>query len=245
MIEHNPPVAHTIEKEIDMKISWKAGRTKAFVLAAALASVAIGAGVSNAATTPGFTLGGSVTYGGTGCPQGSLAYEISSDGTAMTVFYDKFVAALGPGANGSAYARRNCQLTIPIKVPNGFTYGVTSIDYRGYSDIVDSGVTATQTAQYRFQGYGSQRLTSQIQPDDGGYWQISDVIPMASVNFKPCNVDRTLIVNDDIWLRNNGGALTTLNTVGMDSADISTDTVFNIPLNGGHEFKIGIATKAC
>jgi len=36
-----------------------------------------------------------VTYGGSGCPQGTVGSIISEDGTTMTLIFDSYVASMG------------------------------------------------------------------------------------------------------------------------------------------------------
>src|SRR5262245_50167374 len=81
----------------------------------------------------------SISYGGTGCPQGSVANTFSADRKAFTLIFDKFVASSGPGVPITE-TRKNCQLNINIHVPQGFTYAVHTFDYRGYVQL-PAGVT--------------------------------------------------------------------------------------------------------
>ena len=95
-----------------------------------------------------------VTYGGTGCPQGSVASIISEDGTTMTLIFDSYVASLGKGISITE-SRKNCQLNIDLLYPAGFQYSIFSADYRGYVAI-DKGVTGTQKSTYYFSGQTAQ-----------------------------------------------------------------------------------------
>src|SRR4051812_38006942 len=72
-----------------------------------------------------------VTYGGTGCPQGSVGSVISQDRTTMTLIFDQYVASIGPGIPVTEN-RKNCQLNIDLIYPGGFQYSIFSADYRGY-----------------------------------------------------------------------------------------------------------------
>lgn len=95
-----------------------------------------------------------VTYGGTGCPQGSVASIISEDGTTMTLIFDSYVASMGKGISITE-SRKNCQLNIDLLYPAGFQYSVFSADYRGYVDL-DKGVNGTQKSTYYFSGQTAQ-----------------------------------------------------------------------------------------
>jgi hypothetical protein len=95
-----------------------------------------------------------VTYGGTGCPQGTVGIAISADKTTMTLIFDSYVASLGPTV-AVTENRKNCQLNIDLLYPSGFQYSIFSADYRGYAAL-DSGVTGTIKSTYYFSGSTSQ-----------------------------------------------------------------------------------------
>lgn len=84
-------------------------------------------------------------YGGNGCPEGSASVSVSPDGQELSILFDQFVA-LG---NKSAEARKSCNLSIPIKVPQGFQISLYDADYRGY---VAPGTTGRLRAEYFFAG---------------------------------------------------------------------------------------------
>jgi Domain of unknown function (DUF4360) len=85
------------------------------------------------------------SYGGNGCPAGSASANVSPDGQELTVLFDKFIA-LG---NSPSESRKSCNLTIPIRVPQGFQISLYDADYRGY---VAPGTTGTLRAEYFFAG---------------------------------------------------------------------------------------------
>jgi hypothetical protein len=84
-------------------------------------------------------------YGGNGCPGGSASVSVSPDGQELSILFDKF-AALG---NNAAERRKNCNLSIPIKVPQGFQISLYDADYRGY---VAPSTTGRLRAEYFFAG---------------------------------------------------------------------------------------------
>ena len=95
-----------------------------------------------------------VSYGGTGCPQGTMSSQISSDRTVVTLIFDSYIASIGPGI-AVTEQRKNCQLNVDIKYPGGFQYSILSADYRGYSAI-QKGVTGTLKSTYYFSGQTAQ-----------------------------------------------------------------------------------------
>ncbi len=82
-------------------------------------------------------------YGGNGCPAGSASVNVSPDGQELSVLFDKFVADKNT-------RRASCNLTIPIKVPQGFQISLYDADYRGY---VAPRTTARLRSEYFFAGH--------------------------------------------------------------------------------------------
>lgn len=95
-----------------------------------------------------------VTYGGTGCPQGTVSAQLSADKTLITLIFDTYIASIGPGI-AVTEQRKNCQLNVDIQYPGGFQYSVLSADYRGYAAI-DKGVTGVLKSTYYFSGQTDQ-----------------------------------------------------------------------------------------
>jgi len=73
-------------------------------------------------------------YSGSGCPQGSARGIVSSDATTLTIGYDKFIAESGPNIKASDY-RKNCQLVVKLKYPQGWQVSIFSANFRGYAGI--------------------------------------------------------------------------------------------------------------
>src|SRR5689334_5226828 len=84
------------------------------------------------------------TVNGTGCPAGTAAVAVSHDNTAFTVTYSQYTAKVGVGAGPTDF-RMNCQLNLKVHVPQGFTYGIASADYRGFASLA-KGATSLERA---------------------------------------------------------------------------------------------------
>lgn len=85
------------------------------------------------------------SYGGSGCPNQSASVSVSPDGQELTILFDKFTAQ----GNIAAERRKSCNLSIPIKVPQGYQISLYDADYRGY---VAPRTTANLRAEYFFAG---------------------------------------------------------------------------------------------
>ncbi|EAU93304.1 hypothetical protein CC1G_13195 [Coprinopsis cinerea okayama7 len=163
---------------------------------------------------------------GTGCPPGSTYWVLSPDNTALTVTFSEYYAQAGPGIPANQN-RKNCRLTIGVDVPPGFTFGVASIDYRGYYQL-DSRVTASQNSLYYFQGQILQATARKdlVGPVDGADYTYRDMFDLVSTVQSPCGISTVLNVQSDLRVSNSQ------NTRGSGYiATDSIDTALNTTLN--------------
>ncbi|KAF2815977.1 uncharacterized protein BDZ99DRAFT_471273 [Mytilinidion resinicola] len=169
-------------------------------------------GVSSGSPDPTQVHIKAITYGGTGCPQGSLDYIISDDRTTVTLIFDSYVASIGPGI-AVTEQRKNCQLNVDITYPGGFQYSVFSADYRGYAAI-DKGITGVLKSTYYFSGQTQQTSTEYdfVGPVNGDYLK-HDEADSTSVIWSPCGAEGMLNINSQVRLTSanssSSGLLTT------------------------------------
>ncbi|MFN6464786.1 MAG: DUF4360 domain-containing protein [Nostoc sp. DedVER02] len=113
---------------------------KSFLAAATLITASVGPAFANDKVEIV-----SAEYGGNGCPEGSASVSVSPDGQELSILFDKFIAV----GNKAEERRKNCNLSIPIKVPQGFQISLYDADYRGY---VAPDTTGRLRAEYFFAG---------------------------------------------------------------------------------------------
>jgi len=174
---------------------------------------------------PGFNIT-SLTVNGSGCPPGSADYTLSPDNTAVTVTFSEFDASAGPGIAISEN-RKNCQLTLTVGVPAGFTFGVANVDYRGWYEL-DSQVTANQMSTYYFQGQlqeatAHSNFTGVLSGDD---YTFRDSFNVTSTNMSPCGVSTVLNINSALQVSNSANSQGS-GYIADDSIDASLITTFN------------------
>jgi Domain of unknown function (DUF4360) len=163
--------------------------------AALLLSVAPAAGAADT-TPPADQITVDVkTVNGSGCPRGTAAVTESPDDTAFTVTYSDYLAQVGPAAEPTDI-RKNCQLSLLVHAPQGFTYAIAEATYRGHAHL-ERGATGLQQADYYFQG--DSETVPVAHPLSGPYdgdWQYTDRDDAAV--YAPCGVDRILNVNTEL-----------------------------------------------
>jgi hypothetical protein len=165
-----------------------------------------------------------VAMAGSGCRPGTADVAVSPDNTAFTAIYSDYLAQVGPGIP-AAEGRKNCQLNVLVHVPQGFTFAITKVDYRGYG-MLQRGATASQRANYYFQGMSQTTFTNHpiAAPLDDN-WFASDLVPVAAVVWHPCGELRNLNINTE--LRVAKGTSTDTSFLTMDSTDGSIATTYH------------------
>ncbi|GLZ28794.1 hypothetical protein Lesp02_09840 [Lentzea sp. NBRC 105346] len=168
-----------------------------------------------------------VTINGSGCPAGTAAVAISEDNKAFTVTYSDFLAQVGVGAKPTDF-RKNCQLNLRVNVPQGFTYGIASADYRGFASL-EAGASGLEKANYYFQGmsptaYSTHSYAGPLTDN----WQATDTTEVAAIVYHPCGELRNFNINTE--LRVNAGSSDTTKTtsfMSMDSTDGNIETTYH------------------
>ncbi|GHC74352.1 DUF4360 domain-containing protein [Streptomyces cinnamoneus] len=168
-----------------------------------------------------------VSVNGSGCPAGTANVTVSPDNTAFTVSYSNYVAQVGVGAKPTDF-RKNCQLSLNVHVPQGFTYAVARADYRGFARL-EKGATGLERANYYFQGmtqtaYVNHHFTGPLNDN----WQTSDTTDIDALIYHPCGAKRNFNINTE--LRVDAGTSDTTKTtslVAMDSTDGNISTLYH------------------
>lgn len=167
------------------------------------------------------------TVNGSGCRPGTAAVAVSPDNMAFTVTYSDFLAQVGVGAKPTDF-RKNCQLNLLVHVPQGFTYAVAQVDYRGFAHL-EPGATGEEKANYYFQGHSqTTSSTHKLQGLFENNWQNTDTIDVAQLVYLPCGEMRSFNINTE--LRVNAGTSDTTKTtsfMAMDSTDGSIATTYH------------------
>jgi hypothetical protein len=165
------------------------------------------------------------TVNGSGCRPGSAAVAVSEDNTAFTVTYSEYLAQVGGNSDPTAF-RKNCQLSLVVHVPQGFTYAIASADYRGFASL-QSGASAIQRASYYFQG--SSQTVFKNHTFNGALndsWQATDTTDWAQLVYAPCGVQRNFNINTE--LRVNAGTSMGTSFMAMVSTDGDINTVYHM-----------------
>src|SRR5437868_8839266 len=107
-----------------------------------------------------------------------------------------------------------------VHVPQGFTYAISSTDYRGFASL-QTDVKATQSANYYFQGSSQNRKFTHTYT--GLYrdaWQSLDRVPVDQLVYRTCGEQRNFNINTDLQVEPGEKAdPTKVSFITMDSTD--------------------------
>lgn len=178
--------------------------------------------VSPAALAGGIRLG-EPEYGGSGCPGGSASVALSPDQSAISILFDQYVVEAG---GTKSFARKNCNIAVPVHVPQGYSVAVMAIDYRGFVQL-PAGARANLTVNYFLAGQGrgvtsSKRFFGATSQD----YLTSDRLGLESIVWSGCGADTILRANTSMLVNTNSRREQAMATV--DSADIEAGLVYHI-----------------
>ncbi|TYC08709.1 DUF4360 domain-containing protein [Actinomadura syzygii] len=201
------------------------------ISAACLSGLALTAGLAPSASAaadpppPGNITMNVLTVNGSGCRAGTAAVAPSSDNTAFTVTYSDYLAQAGGNSNPTDM-RKNCQLSLAVHIPQGFTYAIASADYRGYANLA-SGATGLEQASYYHQGMSQTTpIGHTIKGRYSNNWQFTDRTDLAELVWKPCGEDRNFNINTELRVTP-GSDKSKTSFMAFDSADGSVKTIYH------------------
>ncbi|MGW0391858.1 DUF4360 domain-containing protein [Streptomyces sp. NPDC003042] len=166
------------------------------------------------------------TVNGSGCRPGSATVAVAPDNSAFTVTYSEYVAQAGGGVS-AVEGRKNCLLSLIVHVPQGFTYAVAKVDYRGFGSLRE-GAIGTQKASYYFQGmsqtaYRTHKFHGEL--DDN--WQATDTTGVQALAYAPCGEKRNFNINTELRAEVGTSDPAKTSYMTLDSTDGGINSVYH------------------
>ncbi|KAI5782049.1 hypothetical protein DFH27DRAFT_579556 [Peziza echinospora] len=148
----------------------------------------------------------SVSYAGSGCPQGTLQYQISPLSSTVAFLYPDLTAIIGPGIPITK-TRKNCQTSISLKYPAGYQFLVSSMLFAGHVSL-DAGVTALHKVTYYFAGSPLQTSAevSWEGPLKKNFVSNGELSKEGEEVWSPCGSGEALNINTQVRLSKAGGS---------------------------------------
>ncbi len=163
-------------------------------------------------------------YGGTGCPAGSASVTVSPAQDAVSILFDQYVTEAGRTTN-RRIDRKSCNITVPVRVPQGYSVAVLQVDYRGYN-AVPSGGYSRFDADYFWAGSQGVRISRVFNGPLNDNFSVTDNLIATTLVWTPCGASVNLRVNSSMMAQSNSRMDQTLAMV--DSADISAGLFYHL-----------------
>ncbi|HEX8347375.1 MAG TPA: DUF4360 domain-containing protein, partial [Actinoplanes sp.] len=138
-----------------------------------------------------------VTVNGSGCPAGEGAAVLNDELDVLTITAPAYFAWVGGGARPTDF-RKNCQFSVQITRPAGWTYAVTQVRSGGFTALADGATGLSRVALY-FQGSSATTtLSNTFTGPSVDRWDTTDTIAPAEWSYAPCGVERNLNINTEL-----------------------------------------------
>jgi len=161
---------------------------------------------------------GKLGYAGSGCPQGSIVAEYSSEQRRIVLRFEEFFAQAG---GIKRIDRKNCALAMPVSVPEGYSVRTLAYSLKGFAYLEDQ-ATARIQAENFFAGDEGTILRKTLNSSNDGEFNLR--IPRSSGEWSECGEDVTLRTNLSVLVTNSSdesSALVAINEMrGVRSAYI-------------------------
>ncbi|EEB89876.1 hypothetical protein MPER_11981, partial [Moniliophthora perniciosa FA553] len=115
--------------------------------------------------------------------------------TAVTITFSAFEASAGPDISITEN-RKNCQVSLNVHVPQGFSFAIVDVDYRGFYQLDDK-VKGLHDAVYYFQGQlvQSEATSTLVGPIAGKNYVYRDEFNLTPTIYSPFIFTQFLTIN--------------------------------------------------
>jgi hypothetical protein len=157
----------------------------------------IGTGAAHAQS-----LAPSFSFIGSGCPKDADSVDYHWEGSTLVIQFAELAVAKGPGQSPLAN-RKNCSLTMDLKVPKGLTYALVGYRAVGH-DTLSSGDSRNLSVSNFFQGSAAQSSFSSdaTGPKDADF-SVSGTLAEKDLLWSPCNVQRAHTITTAVRVNGN------------------------------------------
>jgi len=173
-----------------------------------------------------------LSYIGSGCPEGTVASNLSPDAKAFTLLFDSFFIEAGPATKGvPATATSSCKLNLTLLAPSGWQVAILSVDYRGFADLA-AGDSAVISERISLLGSPSHSVfSSKVDGPHSDNFQTRSEVLLKSAQWSRCEgIEKTLQIEFSAEIKSTTDA----------PASLSLDTV-----DGELSYKSGIVWRRC
>lgn len=145
-----------------------------------------------------------LTVNGSGCPQGSVQRSLAADKKSFTLQFSDYIAEFSRHLPRGE-ARKFCQLTLQLKVPDGWRFAVASFQYRGFLEL-DEALRAKHQTTYYFQGQGrTESFSQEMQGPQIRDFYFSESVEAPRRFWSPCASKRAINIKTSLKIQPRSG----------------------------------------
>ncbi|MCC3769564.1 DUF4360 domain-containing protein [Streptomyces sp. UNOC14_S4] len=135
------------------------------------------------------------TVNGSGCPMGDPAIALAPGYSSFTLSNVSFTSST---SDQPAERRKNCQINLYFRVPQGYTYAIAGADLGGFASLA-KGASGVVRNDYYFQGSATTvpRSVRLVGPYNDA-WQMSYDNDLVDLVYAPCGEQRNLNLNTSL-----------------------------------------------
>lgn len=186
-------------------------------------TVSLALGASTGALAQRLELG-FPSHAGTGCPQGTVSAALSPDNQQLSILFDSYTVESGY-TNNRQLDRKSCNIAIPVRVPQGYSVSIISLDYRGFVDVPRGG-RAQLSVDYFFAGGRGPRFTRDFRGPRSGDYLINNRLVAEAVVWSACGASTNLRTNTSLLVETNSRFDQA--QASLDSIDVESGVIYNL-----------------
>ncbi|MBT2206761.1 DUF4360 domain-containing protein [Actinomadura sp. NEAU-AAG7] len=162
---------------------------------------------------------------GSGCPPGTVRTQLDPDRDGFKVVYSQHMAQVG-GSSSPADSRKNCQILLKVRVPDGYSYAISQVRSHGYAQLQD-GANALHKGAFYFQGVlDGTRITHELKGAFRGSWRFTDTLPV--LDWTRCGEEPDLILYTELRVDKGTSDPAKVSFISMDSTDQDAGTTYRL-----------------
>lgn len=156
---------------------------------------------------PSLVTVGSASYGGNGCPAGSVSGRLTPDGV---IYPFQYIAEAGQ-QTGKRIDRKSCNLIVPVRVAPGYQASLVSL-VSGFA-VADTGTQVRLDHEQFFAGGRGPKL-SKVFTNIEQEFMLSNGAPPAKLVWSACGAETNVRLNTSITAQSNNRMDETVGGIG-------------------------------
>ncbi|KAJ2996668.1 hypothetical protein HDV02_006306 [Globomyces sp. JEL0801] len=142
-----------------------------------------------------------VTYIGSGCPSGSVEGSLAEDKSKFDLKFKNIMAMSGPNVP-LVESQKSCDIAVDLQYPSGYSYAITSIDYKGNVNL-PSGLIVAHSASLSFGTESLMKSKAQLSGPIVTDYNLVDTMAQANYVWSRCESPSPNLIKSSVILEGN------------------------------------------